>query len=132
MNLEPQDDMSATVGGPFRRTRRPQPETFQQDDRALPPEGGGLAAVLLACAAPLAFCTGLIGLAASSAMQVPAPRWLILACGVGCVLPTLLAAWLTRPWLQPHHRRRLAAEPGTRRTNLSSRSPSSRPGTGPA
>jgi hypothetical protein len=84
--------------GTFLPTHCPQPRTFLQDDLSLPPEWGALAGAVLACAVPLAFCSGLIGLAVSSRFEVP--RWLILVYGVGCVLLALLALSLSRPWQQ--------------------------------
>jgi hypothetical protein len=57
-----------------------------------------VAGPLLACSAALAFCSGLIGLAASSLREeAPAPLWLILVYGGGCVLSALLAALLSGP-----------------------------------
>jgi hypothetical protein len=106
MTIGCQVDIAAHVGGADRgqasagailRTRRPQPETSWEESLSLPPEPGGLAGALLACTAPLAFCSGLIGLAMSSLLEAPAPRWLILAYGGGCVLLALLAALLSRP-----------------------------------
>jgi hypothetical protein len=61
------------------------------------PEAGELAGYLLAGTAPLAFCSGLVGLAVSPAFEVALPRWLILASGVGCALLAVMAPLLSRP-----------------------------------
>jgi hypothetical protein len=86
--------------GAFLPTHCPQPRTFLPDDLSLPPAWGALAGAVLACAVPLAFCSGLIGLAVSSRFVEPVPRWLILVYGVGCVLLAWLALVLSRPWQQ--------------------------------
>ena len=57
-----------------------------------PPGRGEWGGFLLAWAAALAFCAGLVGLAASPRFGAEAPRWFILAYGVGCALLALLAA----------------------------------------
>jgi hypothetical protein len=62
------------------------------------PEWRGLALYLLAWTVPLGFCSGLFGLAVSSAFEVVVPRWLILAYGGGCVLGTLVTPLLSLPW----------------------------------
>ena len=64
------------------------------------PELGGLGGYLLAWAAPLAFCSGLCGLAVSSVFEAAVPRWFILGYGSGCALLALLAPLLSRSWQQ--------------------------------
>jgi hypothetical protein len=64
-------------------------------------ERSGLAGYLLAWAAALAYCSGLVGLAVSPAFEVGVPRWFILACGGGCALAALVAPLLNRPWPHP-------------------------------
>jgi hypothetical protein len=50
---------------------------------------------------PIVFCSGLVGLAVASLVEVEVPRWLILAHGIDCFLMALLALLLTRPWRRP-------------------------------
>jgi hypothetical protein len=53
---------------------------------------------LLAWTAGLSFCSGLCALAISSAFEVTAPRWAILAYGGACALQALVAPALGRSW----------------------------------
>jgi hypothetical protein len=68
---------------------------------SLPPGRGGWAAFLLACAAALSFGVGLFWLAVLPPSGVDVPRWCVLAYGMGCTLPALLALWLGRPPRRP-------------------------------
>ena len=126
MTHGPENDIAATVSGAFPRTQRPQPGRYWQEGIAIPRERGGLASPLLAWAALLAFCSGLIGLAASSLLEASPPRWLIQAYGGGCFLLALLAALLSGPGCRRSTRR--AGGPGTQRSNPSSQPRSSGPG----
>jgi hypothetical protein len=62
-------------------------------------ERGGLAVYLLAWAAPLSFCAGLVALAVLPSFGVAVPRGFILVHGAHCTLLALLALLLRRPWL---------------------------------
>jgi hypothetical protein len=62
------------------------------------PERGGLGGYLLAWTVPVAFCSGLCGLAVSSVFGVAVPRWFILGHGSACVLLALLTPLLSRSW----------------------------------
>src|SRR5262249_24970740 len=71
-------------------------------------------ATLLACGAPLAFCSGLLQLAVLPAHGVAVPRWLVLAHGIGCALLALLALALNQPRQpQPSGRRLWGGRPVT-------------------
>jgi hypothetical protein len=106
MTFERQDSIAIRVCGAdcvresartFLRTHGPQPGVSWQEGPSLPPDRSGPAGPLLACAAALAFCSGLVELALSSPFESPAPRWFILAYGVACVLLALLALLLSGP-----------------------------------
>jgi hypothetical protein len=62
------------------------------------PRPSGLGAYLLACAAALLYCAGLVALAVLPSLAVTVPRAVILAYGVHCTLLALLAPLLGRPW----------------------------------
>jgi hypothetical protein len=113
MTLNRYDNLAVHVGvashgrysaGTFPRTDCSQPRTSRQEGLTLPTEWDRLAGYL-ACTVPVAFCSGLVGLAVSPLFEVAVPRWLILAYGGGCTLVALLAPLLTRPWQQPSHRK---------------------------
>ena len=114
MTLNCQDNFAGHVGvanrgrdsaGNHLRTDGSGPRTSRQEDLTLPTEWGSLTGYLLAGTVPLAFCSGLVGLAVSPLFEVAVPRWLILAHGIDCFLLALLAVLLTRPWRQPSHRK---------------------------
>jgi hypothetical protein len=88
------------VAEPFLRKHCPRLRASRQDGHSPTPEWGGHGAPLLACAVPLAFCSGLLQLVVLPAHGVVVPRWLILAHGAGCVLLAVLALLLSRPWRQ--------------------------------
>ena len=90
--------------GTYRRTDCSRPRTSRREDLTPPTESGRLAGYLLAWTVPVAFCSGLVGLAVSPLFEVAVPGWLILAHGIDCVLVALLALLLARPWQQPSHR----------------------------
>ena len=107
MTLKCQDHFAVHVGvairgrdsaGNYLRTDCSGPRTSRQEDLSLPTEWGRLTGYLLACTVPMAFCSGLVGLAVSPLFEVAVPRWLILAHGIDCILLALLAVLLTRPW----------------------------------
>ena len=62
------------------------------------PKWVALGRYLLASTGPLSFCSGICGLAISSAFESAVPRWFILGYGGACVLLTLLAPSLTGSW----------------------------------
>jgi hypothetical protein len=64
------------------------------------PEWLGLGGYLLGWTAALSFCSGLCGLAVSSAFEVAVPRWFILAYGAACALLALLPTISSRSWQQ--------------------------------
>jgi hypothetical protein len=113
MTLNRHDNPTVHVGvanrgresaGAFLRTDGSQPRTSRQEGLTLPTECGRLAGYLLAWAVPVAFCSGLVGLAVSPLLEVAVPPRLILAHGIDCSLVALPALLLARPWRQPSHR----------------------------
>ena len=106
MTFRRQDSVATHVGtagrgregaGAFLRTYRRQPSVPWQQSLSLPTPHKGLTGAVLACLAPMAFCLGLVGLAVSSRFEATAPRWFILAYGLGCVVVTLLGLLLSGP-----------------------------------
>ena len=94
-------DSGWASAGSLLRTPCLQRRTGWLENLSPPPARGGLAGALLGAAAPLAFCLGLVALAASAPLEATAPRWFILVYGAGCVLLALLAVLLSGPGRTP-------------------------------